>query len=68
MSSVMKVIRRICLEQGKNIGSCLGCPFHSVSKCKLAVVPAEWDLNEVWDALRTLRNQQKHPLTNPLRH
>jgi len=60
MASILKELRRRCIEHGKKNRSCVGCPFYTVQNCKLKNVPAEWDLEDIQKSLQYIRSKQKY--------
>jgi len=52
MATTLKKIRRLCLNQGRKKRTCFGCVFHTVKGCKMAAIPALWDLHEIYRLLK----------------
>lgn len=51
-ATTLKKIRRLCLNRGVKNRTCRGCVLYSTDGCKIARVPALWDLREIYRLLK----------------
>jgi hypothetical protein len=62
MASILKKLRRHCIEHGKEHHTCAGCPFWTPKNCMLREVPADWDLPKIWKLAAEVIEDKDEPL------